>query len=216
MDIHLGEAEDMIIKYGLQKCLDIGPRGWQMGASCWRLWDASADGDRRCCAGVGVLEGLALALPDGHKREATSGPQVVFVPFGALPPLLGSNAEPGVLELETVMTVKQAAVELEHHGGVWIIAFHRQVPQAESHLRFVGGMQQALQPKEFRLVGQPLEWGLAVALPIAMGRALIIQAIAQFAPDLSSPMGMSCVMAHGWSELASKPTRARQGNISVP
>ena len=216
MDIYLGEAEDMVIKYGLQKCLDICPRGWQMGASCWWLRDASADGDRHCCAGVSVLEGLPLALPDGHKRVASSGPQVAFVPFSGLPHFLGSNAEPGVLELATVMTVKQAAIELEHHGDVWMTATHRQVPQAELHLRSIVGMQQALHPTEFHLVGQPLEWGPAVALPIAVGRALGIQAIAQLTQDLSSLMGMSCAMAHGWSELASKPTRVRQGSALVP
>ena len=72
----------------------------------------------------GQLEGLPLALPDGHECVATGGPQVVFVLFIALLPLPGSSAELGVLKLMTVVTVKQATMELGHCGSVRMIAIH--------------------------------------------------------------------------------------------
>ena len=73
----------------------------------------------------GALEGISFASPDGHERVAKSGPQVVFDPFGVLPPLLGSGAEP----LGTIVTVKQAVVE--HRGCVLMIANHGQMLQSQ-------------------------------------------------------------------------------------
>ena len=125
MDIHLGQAEDAVLMYCLQKHLGIGPRGYQMGTGHWRLC-------RPQCPPIhwwsvlrwGQLEGLPLALPDGHECVATGGPQVVFILFIALLPLPGSSGELGVLKLMTLVTVKQATMELEHCGSVRVIALH--------------------------------------------------------------------------------------------
>ena len=79
MDIHLGEAEDMVLMYGLQKHLHIGPRGRQMGAGRW-LWDTHAEDNPRCCTGVSMLESLTLSLPDGHEHvNAMEGPPTMAV-----------------------------------------------------------------------------------------------------------------------------------------
>ena len=184
-----------------------------MGAGCWQLRDICADSDHRCpgSAGDSTLEGLLLALPDGCECVATSGPQVVFIPFGVLPPLLGSSAEPDILELATVLTVKQAAMELEHCSCVRMIAAHGQVPHAQWHLRPVGGMQQALQLVGFCLVGQPLEGGPAMAWPISVGHALGIQAIVWLALDLAGPDGHFLCHGPGLKLISTKTNQGATG-----
>ena len=71
VDIHLGQAEDAVLVYCLQKHMRIGPRGWQMWTGHWRLWDAAADSthpstDDRCCAGVSLRDSRS------HSQMVTS------------------------------------------------------------------------------------------------------------------------------------------------
>ena len=128
MDIHLGQAEDTVLMYCLQKNLRYRPQGLADGNLALETLG--------CCRRQyppihwqpllrwGQLEGILLALPDGYECVATGGPQVVFVLSIVLLPLPCSSAELGVLKLTTVVTVKQATMELEHRGSVRMIAIH--------------------------------------------------------------------------------------------
>ena len=128
MDIHLGQAEDTGLRVSPAEAPAYRPQGLSDGN--WALETLG------CCRRQyppihwrpllrwGQLEGLPLALPDGHECVATGGPQVVFVLFIVLLPLPCSSAELGVLKLTTVVTVKQAPMELEHRGSVRLIAIH--------------------------------------------------------------------------------------------
>ena len=128
MDIHLGQAEDTVLVYHLQKNLHYRPQGladgnWALETlGCCRLQYPPIHW--RPLLRWGQLEGLLLALPDGYECVATGGPQVVFVLSIVLLPLPCSSAELGVLKLTTVVTVKQATTELEHRGSVRMIAIH--------------------------------------------------------------------------------------------
>ena len=84
----------------------------------------------------------------------------------------------------TIVPVIHTAMELEHGGGVRVIAIHGQVSQAQSHLRSIAGMQQTCQPVNIRLVGQPLEGGPAVMLSIAVRRGTIVRLEVRPAPDV--------------------------------
>ena len=133
--------------------------------------------------------GFPLALPDGDECLATGSPQVVLVLFSGLPSLLGSSAEPCVLKLATVLPVIQTAMEMEHGGGVRVIAIHGQVSQAQSHLRSIAGMQQTCQLANIRLVGQPLEGGPAVTRSIPVRQGTIVRREVRPAPDMACADG---------------------------
>ena len=136
-----------------------------------------------------MLEDFPLALPDGEECVATGGPQVVLILLSGLPSLLGSSVEPCVLKLATIVPVIQTAMELEHGGGVWVIAIQRQVSQAQSHLRSIFGMQQTCQPVDICLIGQPLERGPDVMQSIAVCQGTIVCREVRPAPDVACADG---------------------------
>ena len=105
--------------YGSQGLADKNLALAKVGCCHWQRLPA----DARCHVRVVALKGHPLILPDGHECVATGGPHIFFILFSFFLPLLGSSAEPGVLKLARVVTVKQAIVELEHRG-VQMIALH--------------------------------------------------------------------------------------------
>ena len=169
----------------------------------YRIDCMSAPGSSRLVPGSGgcghsAVSPLQTAAARGSERlrashsysqmvtsVVTGGPQVVFVLFSGLPSLLGSSAEPCVLELATIMPVIQAAMELEHGGDARVIAIHGQVSQAQSHLRSVASMQRTRQPADVRLVGQPVEGGPAVTRSIAVRHGTIVHSEVRPAPDVA-------------------------------
>ena len=103
--------------------------------------------------------------------------------------------ESHVHEVTTVMTIEQAAVELEDHGHVQMTAVHRQVAQAQSYIGPVASMQQVFQSPHIHLVGQPLVGDPAVPGPVAAELSLSIQGVLRPAPDRTGPSGH--VLCHG-------------------
>ena len=96
-------------------------------------------------------------------------------------------------------------MELEHGGGVRVMAIHGQVSQTQSHLRSNAGMQQTCQPTNIRLVGQSLEGGPAVTWFIAVRQGTIVRREVRPAPD------MDCTDAPGVEDVGVEADQGTAG-----
>ena len=189
--VHLDQTKDSVRTYGLKNQFHVSPwvrqtRTWQ-----WRLWAlACLAFTDHGCSWVKMLEDFPLALPDGDECVATGRPQVVLILLSGLLSLLDSSVEPCIRKLVTIVPVIQTAMELEHGGGVLVIAIHGQVSQPQSHLRSIASMQQTCQPTNLHHVGQPLEGVPTVTRSIAVHQGTIVHREVRPTP------GVTCANGH--------------------